>query len=108
MGNVQFLNPRQTGSTVVSQNGLRLGAAAEFDAKPLVSWLPLGLSVVYAIVSPIGSGGVTTTQNTGFGLFYTGRKDLALGIELNWQQGRLESSLVSEATLAWVDFRYYW
>ena len=108
MGNVQFLNPRSTGSTVVSQNGAKFAAAAEFDAKPLVSWLPLGVSLVYSIVTPIGSGGVTTTQNTGFGLFYTGRKDLALGIEIDRNQGRLESSLVSEATLAWVDFRYYW
>jgi hypothetical protein len=108
MGNVQYLNPRSTGSNVVSQNGLKLAAAAEFDAKPLVSWLPLGVSLVYNIVTPLGSGGVTTTQNTGFGLFYTGRKDLALGIEIDWQQGRLESSLVSQATAAWVDFRYYW
>jgi hypothetical protein len=108
MGNVQYLNPRSTGSNVASQNGLKVAASAEFDAKPLVSWLPLGLSFVYNIVSPIGSGGVTTTQNTGFGLFYTGRKDLALGIEIDWQQGRLENSLVAETTVAWVDFRYYW
>jgi hypothetical protein len=66
------------------------------------------VNFVYSVVGPLGSGGVTTTQNTGFGLFYTGRKDLALGIEIDWQQGRLESSLVSQATAAWVDFRYYW
>jgi hypothetical protein len=108
MGNVQYLNPRQTGATDLSQSGLKLAAAAEFDAKPLVSWLPLGVSLVYNIVSPIGSGGVTTTQNYGFGLFYTGRRDLALGIEIDWQQGRLDSALVAQTTLAWVDFRYYW
>jgi len=108
VANVEYLNPRKTGKASISENGLRLAAAVEFDAKPLVSWLPLGVSFVYDVVGPIGTDGVTTTQNTGFGLFFTGSRDLALGIEVNWQQGRLQSSLVAETTLAWVDFRYYW
>jgi hypothetical protein len=108
VANVEYLNPRKTGKASLSQNGLRLAGSVEFDAKPLVSWLPLGVNFVYDVVGPLGTDGVTTTQNTGFGLFYTGSRDLALGVEVNWQQGRLQSNLVSETTLAWVDFRYYW
>jgi hypothetical protein len=110
MANAGYLNPRQTstGKASLSQNGLRLGGALEFDAKPLVSWLPIGVSLVYDILSPVGGIGIATAQNMGFGFYYTGRKDLSLGLEIDWRSGRLESSLVSEATLAWVNFRYYW
>ena len=42
------------------------------------------------------------------GLYYTGRPNLALGLELDWKRGRLESQQVSTSTLAWINFRYYW
>ena len=33
---------------------------------------------------------------------------LALGLEIDWRKGRLESQQVSDSTLAWINFRYYW
>jgi hypothetical protein len=106
--NAQFIAPTKTGKASVSQNGYTLAAMVDFDAKPLLNWLPLGLNLTYSITSPIGSNGVTTTQDYGAGLYYTGRPDLALGLELDWRNGRLTGQQVSESTLAWINFRYYW
>jgi len=108
--NMSFIWPTKTesGAASVSQNGYTLGGMADFDAKPLLAWLPLGMNAFYSITSPIGGNGVTTTQDFGFGFYYTGRRDLALGLELDWRKGRLESQQVSSSTIAWVNFRYYW
>jgi hypothetical protein len=106
--NGKFIAPTKTGKASISQNGTTFAFQADFDAKPLLSWLPLGLNAVYSVTSPIGSNGVTTTQDYGVGLYYTGRPNLALGLEIDWRKGRLESQQVSDSTLAWINFRYYW
>jgi hypothetical protein len=108
IANLQFLAPTKTGKASVSQNGLTVAGMVDFDAKPLLAWLPLGMNFTYSITSPIGGNGVTTTQDWGVGLYYTGRRDMALGLELDWKFNRLESSQVGESTLAWINFRYYW
>ena len=33
---------------------------------------------------------------------------VALGLELDWRWSTLETQQTSTATLAWVNFRYYW
>jgi hypothetical protein len=104
----EYLNPRKTGAATYSQNGAKLAADLELDALPLVRWLPLAVNGVYSLTAPIGSNGVTTTREFGFGLFYSGRKDLSLGLEAIWRQGRLENDLVSKDELTWLSFRYYW
>jgi hypothetical protein len=106
--NANYVYPRKTGVAAYAQNGVRLAGMLDFDAKPLLRWLPLGLSFAYSITAPIGSNGVTTTQNAGLGIFYTGRKALALGIEIDRQWGRMESDMVAESNVAWVIVRYYW
>jgi hypothetical protein len=106
--NAQFLAPTKTGKASVSQNGLTLAAMVDFDARPLLAWLPVGMNLTYSITSPIGSNGVTTTQDYGVGFYYTGVPNLALGLELDWRAGRLASQQVAESTLAWINFRYYW
>ncbi len=106
--NVDYLNPRKTGAASYSQNGMRAAAMADFDARPLLEWLPVGLNVAYAIIGPVGSGGLTTTQDFGFGAYYTGSRDLALGVEVDWESGTLEISHAATSTLAWINFRRYW
>jgi hypothetical protein len=108
IANLQFIAPTKTGKASESKNGLTAAGSVDFDAKPLLSWLPIGLNATYSITSPIGGNGVTTTQDWGFGLYYTGRHDMALGLELDWKFNRLESNQVGESTLAWINFRYYW
>jgi len=106
--NGKFIAPTKTGKASIAQNGTTFSFLADFDAKPLIHWLPLGMNAVYSITQPIGGNGVTTTQDYGVGLYYTGRPDLALGLEIDWRKGRLENQQVSDSTLAWINFRYYW
>ncbi len=107
-GNFQFIAPTKTGSVSSSQNGVTLAIMGEFDAKPIWNWLPVGMNLAYQLTTPVGGSGVATAQETGFGFYYTGRKDLALGVELDWKWSTLETQQVSTATLAWFNFRYYW
>jgi hypothetical protein len=106
--NTQFIAPTKTGSTSMAQNGFKFAAMADFDALPLVKWLPLGASVAYELTTGVGGNKVPTAQQTGFGFYYTGRKDVALGLEIDWQWATLETQQTSTSTLAWLNLRYYW
>ena len=108
IANLQFIAPTKTGKASVSQNGLTFAGTVDFDAKPLLAWLPVGMNLTYSITSPIGGNGVTTTQDFGVGFYYTGVPHLALGLELDWKFNTLESKQAGESTLAWINLRYYW
>jgi hypothetical protein len=107
-GNVQFIAPTKTGDASIAQNGVNLAISAEFDALPLVKWLPLGVNTAYQLTTGVGGNKVPTANVAGFGFYYTGRKDMALGLEIDWQWSTLETQQLSTSTLAWVNFRYYW
>jgi len=106
--NARYLNPTKVGNASYSKNGGLLAGALEFDARPLVHWLPVGVNFAYSMLAPLGNVGVTRRTNYGVGLYYTGRKDLALGLEIDWLETRLQDQLASNSTLAWVNLRYYW
>jgi hypothetical protein len=108
IGNAQFIAPTKTGANSIATNGATFAAMVDFDAMPLVHWLPLGANVAYQLTTGIGGNKVPTANEAGFGFYYTGRKDLALGLELDWKWSTLETQQVSTATLAWINFRYYW
>jgi hypothetical protein len=72
-----------------------------------VPFVPLGLSGVYSILSPLG-GALATTQNFGLGVYYTGVPELAAGIEIDWRLGRIASEHVAGFTSAWINLRYFW
>ncbi len=107
-GNVQFIAPTKTGNASIATNGMTFAGMVDFDALPLVKWLPVGASVAYQITTGIGGSKVPTSQETGFGFYYTGRKDLALGLEIDWKWNTLATEQTSTATLAWLNLRYYW
>ena len=107
-GNAQFIAPTKTGTNSIATNGATFAAMVDFDAMPLVQWLPLGASVAYQLTTGIGGNKVPTANEAGFGFYYTGRRDLALGLEIDWKWSTLETQQVSTATLAWINFRYYW
>lgn len=107
-GNFQFIAPTKTGDASIAQNGLTFAGMADFDFLPLVRWLPVGMNVAYQLTTGIGGNKVPTAQEAGFGFYYTGRKDMALGLEIDWKWSTLETQQTSTATLAWVNFRYYW
>jgi hypothetical protein len=105
--NARLLFPDGSGNAQFASSGYTLAAMAELDMMPLVSWMPIGLSGVYSITSPLG-GRLATTQDYALGVFYTGVRALAAGIEINWRVGRLASDHVAQSTLAWLNLRYYW
>ncbi len=107
-GNFQFIAPTKTGDASIAQNGLVFAGSGEFDFLPLVKWLPLGVNAAYQLTTGIGGNKVATANEAGFGLYYTGRPNLALGLEIDWKWSTLETQQTSAATLAWVNFRYYW
>jgi hypothetical protein len=107
-GNFQFIAPTKTGDASIAQNGVVFAGSGEFDFLPLVQWLPLGVNAAYQLTSGVGGNKVATANEAGFGLYYTGRPHLALGLEIDWKWSTLETQQTSTATLAWVNFRYYW
>ena len=106
--NLDYIHPGETGQGSYAQNGVYFAGTVDFDAMPLVRWLPLGVNFGYSIATPIGGSGVPTTTNWDFGFYYTGRKDLALGIEVDFKSGKLNNTQNQTSTLAWINFRYYW
>ena len=108
IANTQFIAPTKTGDASIATNGVTFAAIGRLRRLPLVHWLPLGANVAYQLTSGIGGNKVPTANEAGFGFYYTGRKDLALGLEIDWKWSTLETQQVSTATLAWINFRYYW
>jgi hypothetical protein len=106
--NIDYQNPRKTGSGGYIRNAFRFAGSVEFDAGPLVRWLPIAASVAYNALVPFGGDTTAVGQDFAAGLFYSGRRDVALGVELEWSQGRLANELASRSIVAWIDFRYYW
>jgi len=106
--NFDYIRPGKTGAGSYSHNGLYLAGTVDFDMMPLVRWLPLGVDIGYSIATPIGGSGVPTTTDWDFGIYYTGRKDLALGVELAFAGGKLNNDQTQTSTIAWVNFKYYW
>jgi hypothetical protein len=106
--NFQYLHPTTTGSYSSTLNGLALALLADFDLMQVVREVPLGLTATYKWITPIGSSGVSSTQDLVGGLFYTGRKDLALGLEIGQRVFHVQDTLKSSATFFYISVQYYW
>ena len=105
--NFRLLFPDGSGNAQFASSGMTFAAMVDLDLRPLVPFVPVGVSGVYSLLSPIG-GALATTQDFGLGLYYTGVRTLAAGIEIDWRLGRLASEHVASSTAAWVNLRYYW
>jgi hypothetical protein len=105
--NLRLLFPDGSGNAQFASSGIAFAGMVDLDLRPLVPFVPLGLSGVYSILSPLG-GALATTQNFGLGIYYTGVPELAAGVEIDWRLGRLASEHVANFTTAWVNLRYYW
>jgi hypothetical protein len=108
VGNLRYIHTESTTVEGTAQDGMAGALSAELDALPLVAWLPLGANLAYRRTGSLGSGGLALADEFGGGLYYTGRRNLTLGVEVDQRRGRLETELRSVQTLAWVNFRYYW
>lgn len=106
--NVQYLHTKSHDISGSTQDGLAGAGSVEFDARPLVNWLPLGADFSYRRTGSVGNGGLADQDEWSWGIYYTGRRDLVLGIEVDQVGGRLETQLRSKQTLGWLNFGYYW
>ena len=105
--NLRFLFPDGSGNAQFASSGIAVAGMVDLDLGSIVPFVPIGLSGVYSLISPLG-GALATTQDFGLGLYYTGVPELAAGIEIDWRLGRLASQHVADFTAAWVNLRYYW
>ena len=102
---------RDNGTTTQNVNYLIVGASTQLDVRPIVASLPLGVLAAYRAEIPLGSTQrlIETVEGA---LFYTGRKDLALGLDVEGQWFVLRSgSPITFSTSAIVGsliFNYYW
>jgi hypothetical protein len=99
---------RGAGGTT-SQEGVSVGAAVDFDFKE-VSPVALGLQLTWNSLVPVSGGTDSRFTDVGGGIFYTGRKDLSLGLQLISRRFRVAPSVdVSWSTfVATIGLRYYW
>ena len=97
---------REVGGQGSASDELEAGVAASVDLAPATP-VPIGLlaSVVTRDSFKKGSSGTTTV---GAGLFYTGREELVLGVELSVGRDTLDSGIQMAGYLGIFRLRYYW
>lgn len=99
------LDTKQQGK--LTQQGATLGVAADLDLRHLVG-VPVGFNLAWHWVSPVGGAGVSRTTDYVAGVFYTGREDLALGVEAGARVFHIRPDLQSTAGIGQLSMRYYW
>lgn len=91
--------------------GASLGGIASLDLNPLIRW-PIAFQGSFRSDFPVSGHGISEVHQVGGGVYYSGRVNLALGLEANWRHGKIRPgvtpSLNSDSTTAAIVFRYYW
>jgi hypothetical protein len=70
--------------------------------------VPVGINAAYRLATPLGSDGVSRIEDFSAGVFYTARRELALGLELAWRSFTIRPPLDSNAKLVQIELQYYW
>jgi hypothetical protein len=98
-----------SGSGTVTEGGVSVGGAADFDFNA-ISPVALGLQVTWNSMIPLSGGTDRRYTDLGGGLFYTGRKDLSLGLQFVVRRFKVAPAVdVSWSTVvATMGLRYYW
>jgi len=93
----------------LTTGGVAAGAAVDFDFMG-VSKVPVGLQVTWASLIPVSGDSSSRYTDVGGGLFYTGRKDLSLGLQLFVRRFKVvpEVEVSWTTVLAMIGLRYYW
>jgi len=104
--NVAFQN---ASSGDFSGQAIRLALAADFDFAH-VSTVPVGLLAQFSWLAPVGGSGLQHVTDVGGGIFYTGRRNLAAGVQLVLRRFAVTPNVaVSFSTaLSSLGLRYYW
>ena len=108
--NVAYLHVSQDRNNgTFSGDAVSLAGAADFDFLA-ISKVPIGLQLQFNYTAPISGTGLQHVTDLGGGIFYTGRKNLALGLQLVSRRFAVQPNVdVSWDTfLSTVGLRYYW
>ena len=105
----QHASTSATGQPDLSADSMSVGGAVDYDFLA-VSSFPLGLMFQVNWTAPFSGSTLQHITDLGGGIFYTGRKDLALGVQLLWRRFAVVPNVdVSFSTeLAQIGLRYYW
>ena len=102
---VDYVHESVSGTQASSNGAIGLGAALDFDFHALTP-VPLGLLAGYKLSMP--TAGVVGHQLS-FGLFYTGRSNLGLGLETVMQLPAAPAGTSDFLILlVGINLRYYW
>lgn len=110
-GNVTYVyqSLKAKDGTTSSESAVAVGAAVDFDLGALTS-VALGLQVTWSSQLPIKGGDAARFTDLGGGIFYTGRKDLSLGLQVVDRR----FAVVPQVDVSWdtllvtTGLRYYW
>jgi hypothetical protein len=108
--NVGYIHASQSvNGKELNGEALSLGLAGDLDLNEV--WrFPLGLQVQFSWTAPSGSGGLQHVTDLGGGIFYTGKRNLALGIQVIDRQ----FAVTPDVHVSWntiisnIGMRYYW
>lgn len=98
-----------TPSNLVTTGGAMIaGGTADFDFMPL--WrVPLGLQVQASAIVPVMGTAIQRSIDLGGGIFYTGKKELAAGVQLVGRRFAVRDNVeVSWGLIGTIGLRYYW
>jgi hypothetical protein len=98
-----------TDRPTLTTGGVVAGAAVDFDFMG-VSKVPLGLQLTYTSLISVSGDSSSEYSDVGGGLFYTGKKDLSLGLQLFVRRFKVvpEVEVSWTTTLAQIGLRYFW
>jgi hypothetical protein len=110
-GNLSYASDSidSSGSGTVTEGGVSVGGAADFDFNA-ISPVAVGVQATWNSMIPLSGGTDQRFTDVGGGLFYTGRKDLSLGLQFVVRRFRVAPTVdVSWSTVvATTGLRYYW
>jgi hypothetical protein len=109
-GNLTYAHSSLSNSNsgAVTSDAMSLGVATDFDFHAISS-VPVGLQVSWNSRFPFAGGGDGFTD-LGLGFFYTGRKNLSLGLQVIDRRFRVVPDVDASWTtfIALIGLRYYW
>lgn len=111
VGNVSYAHSsiETEGRGTVSEGGVTVGAAVDLDLGALTS-VPVGLQLTWESFLPVDGGEDARYTDLGGGVFYTGRKDLSLGMQIVDRRFKVVPNVdvTWETVLVLLGLRYYW
>jgi len=107
-GTLQYLGASlDTNEESLQESGYLVGLLADLDLGALTR-VPVGVALGARLAGPLGSGDLDTIRQWLLAVQYTGRSDLAIGVEMYWQTFRVRPELDSDIQIAEIVMRYYW